>query len=119
MSVVTMNTAVRYTATFLYATGAYSVGSVILGWVSATLSQTPEKKAVAYSLVNVTANAAYIYCAYLWPKSDGPKYSIGFSSMIAFAVGSIACVWAMRFWLIAQNRKIRHTEGEHQVAYAY
>ncbi|KAF3937908.1 hypothetical protein ABW19_dt0209508 [Dactylella cylindrospora] len=119
MSVVSMNTAVRYTATFLYATGAYSVGSVILGWVSATLSQTPEKKAVAYSLVNVTANAAYIYCAYLWPKSDGPKYAIGFSSMIAFAAGSIVCVWIMRFWLILLNRKARASGDESKVAYAY
>ncbi|KAH7348097.1 major facilitator superfamily domain-containing protein [Pyrenochaeta sp. MPI-SDFR-AT-0127] len=119
MSVVTMNTAVRYTATFLYATGAYSVGSVILGWVSATLSQTPEKKAVAYSLVNVTANAAYIYCAYLWPKSNEPRYSIGFGSMIGFAAGSIVCVWVMRFWLMAENRKLRRSDDEHRVTYAY
>lgn len=84
MTIGTTNNAVRYAATFLYATGAYSVGSPILGWVSDTLSQTPEKKAVAYSLVNVTANLAYIYCAYLWPTSDGPRYMIGFSCMIGF-----------------------------------
>ncbi|KAF4556376.1 MFS-type transporter-like protein 11 [Elsinoe fawcettii] len=119
VSCVTLNTAARYTATFLYATGAYSVGSVILGWVSATLSQTPEKKAVAYSLVNVTANAAYIYCAYLWPESDEPRYLTGFASMCAFAVGSILCAWAMRFWLMAENRKIRMSGDESLVSYAY
>ncbi|GKT97488.1 MFS transporter [Colletotrichum tofieldiae] len=113
------NNAVRYTATFLYATGAYSVGSVILGWVSNTLSQTPEKKAVAYSLVNVTANLAYIYCAYLWPSTDGPKYMTGFSSMIAFAATSIMCAWAMRFWLIRTNKKIRDSEDEGVKLYAY
>ncbi|OHX00352.1 major facilitator superfamily transporter [Colletotrichum incanum] len=113
------NNAVRYTATFLYATGAYSVGSVILGWVSNTLSQTPEKKAVAYSLVNVTANLAYIYCAYLWPSNDGPKYMMGFSSMIAFAATSIMCAWVMRFWLIRTNRKIRDSEDEAVKLYAY
>jgi len=102
MSCASLNTSVRYTATFLFATGAYSVGSVILGWVSATLSQTPEKKAVAYSLVNVTANAAYIHCAHLWPKSDVPQYLIGISTMAAFAVGSVVCAWAMRFWLMAR-----------------
>lgn len=31
ISCATLNTAARYTAAFLYATGAYSVGSVILG----------------------------------------------------------------------------------------
>ncbi|KAJ4293085.1 hypothetical protein N0V90_008367 [Kalmusia sp. IMI 367209] len=58
MSLASMNTVVRYTATFLYATGAYAVGSVILGWVSATLSQTPEKKAAAYGLVNLTSQCS-------------------------------------------------------------
>ncbi|KAF2621673.1 MFS general substrate transporter [Macroventuria anomochaeta] len=107
-SVASMNTAIRYTATFLYATGAYSVGSVLLGWVNATLSQTQEKKAVAYSLVNVTAK-----------RSRWTKIQHRLSSMIAFAAENIACVWIMRFWLIAQNRKMRRTEGDHQVAYAY
>jgi hypothetical protein len=119
MPIATMNTAVHYTATFLEITGTYFAGSVILGWVSATLPHTTEKKAVAYSLVMVTTNTAYIYCAYLWPKGDGPKHYISFSSMIAFVAGSIVCVWVMRFWFIAQNRKMRRTESEHQVAYAY
>ena len=79
----------------------------------------PEKKAAAYGLVNLTANAAYVYCAYLWPKSDGPTYKIGFSTMIAFAAGSIGCVWVMRFWLMALNKKLRRSENEHQASYAY
>lgn len=95
------------------------MGSVILGWVSGTLSQTPEKKAVAYSLVNVTANLAYIYCAYLWPSSDGPVYTMGFSAMIVFAAISIACAWAMRAWLIKTNKKIRESEDETTALYAY
>ncbi|KAK7229486.1 hypothetical protein V2G26_001656 [Clonostachys chloroleuca] len=119
ISCATVNSAARYTATFLYATGAYGVGSVILGWVSNTLSQTPEKKAVAYSLVNVTANLAYIYCAYLWPKSDGPKYMMGFSTMVAFAATSILCAWAMKVWLMGENRKIRESEDESIALYAY
>ena len=119
MSCASMNTAVRYTSTFLYATGAYSVGSVILGWVSATLSQTPEKKSVSYGIVNSFANLAYVYCAYLWPKSDSPRYLTGFASMVAFATASIICAWVMRFWLKATNKKIKRNENEHQVFYAY
>ena len=115
----TLHPSVRYAATFFYAFGAYAVGSVILGWVSATLSQTPEKKAVAYSFINVTANLAYIYCAYLWPSSDGPRYLMGFSSMCAFAFASILCAWWMRVVLVRQNRKIREIEDETMVFYAY
>lgn len=119
ISCSTVNNAARYSATFLYATGAYSVGSVILGWVSNTLSQTPEKKSVAYAMVNVTSNAAYIYCAYLWPKSDEPEYLMGFSAMVAFAATSIMCAWAMRIWLKKLNREIMASENETTVRYAY
>lgn len=119
MSCATMNTAVRYASTFLYATGAYSVGSVILGWVSATCSQTPEKKSVSYAIVNSFANLAYVYCAYLWPSSDSPRYLVGFASMVAFAVGSIICAWIMRFWLMAINKKTRMSGDESRVFYAY
>ncbi|KAF7554814.1 hypothetical protein G7Z17_g2669 [Cylindrodendrum hubeiense] len=119
ISCSTSNVAARYSAAFLYATGAYSVGSVILGWVSNTLSQTPEKKSVAYALVNVTANLAYIYCAYLWPSTDSPDYLMGFSSMVAFAVASIVCAWIMRVWLIRSNQKIRDTDNEAVALYAY
>lgn len=70
ISCVTLNTAARYIACFLFASGAYAVNSVILGWVSATLGQTREKKAISLSIVNVVANASYIYTAYLYPKSD-------------------------------------------------
>ena len=42
----TMNVPARYVACFIFAVGAYSVNSVIIGWAASTLSQTPEKKAV-------------------------------------------------------------------------
>lgn len=54
MSTASLNKPVRYVASLLFATGAFSVGSVILGWVSAVLSQTPEKKSVVYSMINVS-----------------------------------------------------------------
>lgn len=119
MSMATTDTATRYTATFLYATGAYGVGSIILGWISAALSQTQEKKSVSYAVVNSFANVAYVYTAYLWPKSDGPRYLTGFGAMVAFAASSILCAIAMRFWLKAINRKIGRSEDETQNLYAY
>jgi NADH:ubiquinone oxidoreductase subunit K len=66
ISCATMNVTARYISCFLFASGAYAVNSVILGWVSATLGQTAEKKAVSLSIVNVVANASYIYTAYLY-----------------------------------------------------
>jgi MFS family permease len=57
----TLNTAARYIACFLFASGCYAVNAVILGWVTATLGQTPEKKAAALAIVNTFGNASFIY----------------------------------------------------------
>lgn len=114
-----MNVAARYLACFLFASGAYAVNSVILGWVSATLGQTAEKKGVSLSIVNVAANASYIYTAYLYPKSDGPKYLTAMASNSAFAFMTIACAWGLRVWLQATNAKLRRERPGESVMYAY
>lgn len=119
ISCATLNTPARYIACFLFASGAYAVNSMILGWVSATLGSTPEKKSVSLSVVNVVANASYIYTAYLYPKSDGPRYLIGMSSNAAFAVMCIAGTWAMRVWLRRDNKKLDQAANAQAVRYAY
>ncbi|KAL4816236.1 major facilitator superfamily domain-containing protein [Aspergillus spinulosporus] len=122
VSCATMNTAARYLCCFLFTSGAYAVNSVILGWVSATLGQTAEKKAASLSFVNVVANASYIYTAYLYPDSDGPRYLIAMSSNAAFGAATVMSAWALRWWLQATNRKIQRgmlAGGEQGVFYAY
>lgn len=61
MASCTLNTAARYLACFLFASGTYAVNAVILGWVTATLGQTSEKKAASLSIVNMIGNASFIY----------------------------------------------------------
>jgi len=117
ISATTLNVAARYISCFLFASGVYSVNSVILGWVSGTLGQIPEKKAVSFSIVNVVSMASFIYTPYLYPKSDGPKYVIAMSSNASFAAASIAAAWALRIWLQVQNRRLSREGGN--VFYAY
>jgi hypothetical protein len=119
ISCSTLNIPARYISCFLFASGAYAVNSVILGWVSATLGQTTEKKAVSLSIVNVVANASYIYTAYLYPESDGPKYLTAMASNAAFAFMCIASAWYLRIWLQRTNRKLKQGSGESSVFYAY
>ncbi|KAJ4319521.1 hypothetical protein N0V94_003856 [Neodidymelliopsis sp. IMI 364377] len=119
ISCATMNVAARYVACFLFASGAYAVNSIIIGWVSATLGQTAEKKAVSLSIVNVIANASYIYTAYLYPRSDGPKYLTAMASNAAFAAMTIACAWGLRIWLQTTNRRLRREKPEENMYYAY
>ncbi|KAL4992197.1 major facilitator superfamily domain-containing protein [Aspergillus falconensis] len=122
ISCATMNTAARYLCCFLFTSGAYAVNSVILGWVSATLGQTAEKKAASLSFVNVVANASYIYTAYLYPDSDGPRYLMAMSSNAAFGAATVMSAWVLRWWLQATNRKIQRgmlAGGGQGVFYAY
>lgn len=37
-------------------------------------------------------NIAYVYCACLWPKWDGPEYDTGFVSLAAFVTAGIICI---------------------------
>ncbi|CRK37508.1 hypothetical protein BN1708_007380, partial [Verticillium longisporum] len=119
ISCATMNVAARYVSCFLFAGGAYSINSMVLGWVSATLGQTPEKKAVSLSIVNVVANASYIYTAYLYPKSDGPRYLTAMASNAAFAFACIAGTWGLRFWLIHENKKMDRAGNTSGMRFAY
>jgi hypothetical protein len=95
----------------------YSVNSVILGWVSGTLGQTTEKKAISLSIVDVVSMASFIYMPYLYPKSDGTKYTIAISSNAAFAAACIAAAWALRMWLQITNKRLKRNDVN--VFYAY
>jgi hypothetical protein len=122
ISAVTLNVSARYLSCFLFASGVYAVNSVILGWVSATLGQTPEKKAVSFSIINVFSMASFIYTPYLYPKNDGPKYVIAMSANASFAFATIASAWALRTWLIVQNKRLKREAergGTRDVFYAY
>jgi len=112
ISATTLNVPARYISCFLFASGVYSVNSVILGWVSGTLGQTAEKKAVSLSIVNMVSMASFIYTPYLYIKEDGPKYTIAMSSNASFSLACIAAAWGLRIWLQSQNRRLAR-DGKH------
>lgn len=115
----TLNIAARYVACFMFAAGVYSVNSVILGWVSATLGQTAEKKAVSLSLVNVVSMASFIYTPYLYNNKDAPKYVTAMSANACFAFSTIVAAWAMKVWLSRTNKKLKRENESNSVFYAY
>ncbi|PVH78947.1 MFS general substrate transporter [Cadophora sp. DSE1049] len=115
----TLNIAARYIACFLFASGVYSCNSVILGWVSATLGQTPEKKAISLSLINVVSMASFIYTPYLYSNTDAPKYVTAMSANACFSFLSIACAWGMKVWLFRMNKELKQQNPANAVFYAY
>ena len=56
---------------------------------------------------------------YLWPSSDEPRYVTAMSSSAAFSVATAAGAWVMKLWLIRENKKIRQSDNEATMFYAY
>ncbi|QBZ56738.1 hypothetical protein PoMZ_01653 [Pyricularia oryzae] len=115
----TLNTGARYFAMIVFTVGTYSANSIILGWVASTCSQTKEKKASSLAIANMAAAMSFIWTPYLWPDWDEPRYVIAMSSSAALSVATILCAWAMRWWLRAMNKKIRASDDEAVMFYAY
>lgn len=55
----------------------------------------------------------------MWPKSDEPRYVMAMSSSAALSVATALGAWGMRFWLVQENKKIRQSESESTLYYAY
>lgn len=119
LGMATLNIGVRYFAMVVFSIGTYAVNSIILGWVGATCGQTREKKASSLAIVNTVANASFIWTPYLWPSSDEPRYVTAMSSSAGFSVATAAGAWAMRWWLTRENKKIRMSDDEATMFYAY
>ncbi|KAH8179456.1 major facilitator superfamily protein [Sarocladium implicatum] len=115
----TLNTGARYFAMCVFCIGTYAVNSIILAWVAATCSQTREKKACSLAIVNCLAVASFIWTPYMWPASDEPRYVMAMASSAALSIATAGGAWAMRFWLKHDNKKIRQTENEATLFYAY
>lgn len=99
--------------------GTYAVNSIILGWVSATCSQTKEKKACSLAIVDCLAVSSFIWTPYMWPKSDGPRYTMAMSSSAALSLATMIAAWGMRIWLKSDNKKLRRSDDETKVLFAY
>ncbi|KXT10263.1 hypothetical protein AC579_6615 [Pseudocercospora musae] len=119
LGAATLNTGGRYFGMVVFAIGTYAVNSIILGWVSATCGQTKEKKASSLAIVNTVANASFVWTPYLWPDFDEPRYAIAMGSSAGFSMLCAGAAWIMKLWLKKINKKIRRSNDESILAFAY
>ncbi|KAM0280055.1 hypothetical protein ACHAQH_004250 [Verticillium albo-atrum] len=116
---VTYSLPARMLGIFLFVGATFGVNNLILGWASATLGQTPEKKAVSIAMLNTLGSLASIYTPYLWPKSHGPRYLPAWMASIAFSVGVVLLAWVMKMHLKARNRKTKEQNPDEVNFYVY
>ena len=55
----------------------------------------------------------------MWPKSDGPRYTMAMSSSAALSLATMIAAWGMRIWLKSDNKKLRRSDDETKVLFAY
>lgn len=107
ISVATLNNAARYVAAFLYICGCFSSNAMVFSWASATLNQTPEKRAAATALINVLSQFGNIYSPYFFPATDGPRYLKAMLLLMSFSALSIVTCVVMKIMLKRANKKLR------------
>ncbi|KAF7552893.1 hypothetical protein G7046_g7272 [Stylonectria norvegica] len=111
ISATTTSVAPRYFSMFLMCTG-FASGFVMLAWISNTITRPPAKKAAAIAMVNAMGNVGSIPGAYIWPAAYGPLYVKSFGAEIAILGFACVCGLVLRFYLMAQNKKLDREEGE-------
>uniref|UniRef100_A0A8H7N2S4 Major facilitator superfamily (MFS) profile domain-containing protein n=1 Tax=Bionectria ochroleuca TaxID=29856 RepID=A0A8H7N2S4_BIOOC len=119
LACATTGLAPRYAACFLFAAGSYSTGSIILGWASANVADSHEKKAVTLAMVNFSAVAANVYTAYLWPDSDSPRFIIGLGSSVGFSfVCGLVAIVAWYLFRRSNSKRLGEASGDNVKLYA-
>jgi hypothetical protein len=67
----------RYFALFLMLPGAYGCFQVSNAWMANIAARPKRKRAIALAMNNAFGNLALTWTPYLYPASDGPKYTTG------------------------------------------
>ncbi|KAH8592211.1 major facilitator superfamily domain-containing protein [Bisporella sp. PMI_857] len=106
ISASTLNIPVRYFASFLYICGCFSANAMVFSWASATLSQTPEKRAAATAIINLLSQLGNIWSPYFFRPQDATRYLLAMLLMMAFAVLSVACCVVLKWSLRRANKKL-------------
>ncbi|KAJ3954044.1 hypothetical protein N0V92_009476 [Colletotrichum tropicale] len=102
----TVNSPVRYFASFLFVPGAFAPTGLIFSWAASTLSATPEKRAAATALVCLLAQLGGIWGPYFFRPQDSPRYLLAFCLMLMFSCLTVGMVFVMRLALSRENGKI-------------
>lgn len=111
----TMDTAARYTSTFMMMS-VYGSFGCILSWVSTTLPRPSTKRAISYAVVNAFSNFAAIYASYFYPSSQGPRYWQANVANVCFSGACVIVATILRFYLRWRNNLLDKAAEEDMAA---
>ncbi|KAK7229385.1 hypothetical protein V2G26_001555 [Clonostachys chloroleuca] len=106
ISVSVLNIPARYVASFLYVCGCFGANAAFYSWAASTVAQTPEKKACAMAIINVTGQFGSLWSPYFFDPNDQPRYTRAMILLMAFALLEVSLCFLMKFLLRRENKKI-------------
>ncbi|KAF9869717.1 hypothetical protein CkaCkLH20_12760 [Colletotrichum karsti] len=111
ISVATLNAPARYAASFLYVAGCFAANGLVYSWAAGMLDQTPEKRAVATSMINVLAQLGNVASPYFFRERDEPRYVLAMILLVVFAVLSALSCGFLKWDLTRANKKLVERAG--------
>ncbi|KAM0704374.1 hypothetical protein Q7P35_008608 [Cladosporium inversicolor] len=112
ITVSTLNNAARYFAAFLFTPGSFSANPLVYTWAVSTMNTTPEKRAAAGAIINMSGHVGNIISPYFFDDGQAPRYLVAFIIMMAFAVVTLLCALFTRWRLIIENKALKRKADE-------
>ncbi|RMY67731.1 hypothetical protein D0863_07603 [Hortaea werneckii] len=95
ITIATTNIAARYFALFIMLAGTYGSFQISNAWMGNISARPQKKRAIGLAMNNAIGNLAQVWTPYLYPESDGPRYTM-----------------ALSFSLKRENRKLNNIETD-------
>lgn len=106
ITITTTNTAARYFAIFLMLPGTYGCLMISNAWMANIAARPAKKRAIALAMNNSVGNSALVWTPYLYPKSDGPRYTTAWAVNLSLTAVCIASTILLRILLSRDNKKL-------------
>ncbi|KAJ0124475.1 hypothetical protein J7T55_005813 [Diaporthe amygdali] len=110
ITLATTNIGARYFALFLMLPGTYGGFQISNAWVANIAARPQKKRAISLAMSNSIGNLALVWTPYLYPDSDGPRYTTAWSVNLGLSVVTLTSVLFLSFILIRDNKTIHDLE---------
>ncbi|KAI7546517.1 hypothetical protein KC331_g5568, partial [Hortaea werneckii] len=112
ITIATTNIAARYFALFIMLAGTYGSFQISNAWMGNISARPQKKRAIGLAMNNAIGNLAQVWTPYLYPESDGPRYTMAWSVNLALCVVIVVSTTALSFSLKRENRKLNNIETD-------
>lgn len=105
ITISTLNVTARYISIFLMLPGLYGCMQISNAWMANIAARPQKKRAIGLAMNNSIGNSALIWTPYLYPASEGPRYTTAWAVNLTLTVICIVSSIVLRILLNRDNKK--------------